>query len=120
MVSLAAPIDNKDEFLGTIAIDLGLDLLCEHLRLHTPTKGFHLLTNAKGEVLGHPYRVSAQDESIQSMEHLLEISNAQATELLELSSEQECQMKINDRAHSIYSHKIPQTNWTLFLMTPLG
>ena len=118
MVSLAAPIDREDDFLGTIAIDLGLDLLCEHLRLHTPSKGFHLITNEKGEVLGHPYRISARDEAIQSMESLLEISKEDVLTLLQLPQEEECLMSINQKEHIIFSHPIAQTNWTLFLMTP--
>ena len=55
MVSLATPIYDEDNFWGTIALDLGLDLLCDHLRLNTPPNGFYLLLNNKGEVLGHPY-----------------------------------------------------------------
>jgi len=120
MVSLAAPIDNGKEFLGTIAIDLGLDLLCEHLRLHTPSKGFHLLVNDKGEVLGHPYRVSAHDDAIQSMTDLLNISTEHTQDLLNLSVEEPYSLIIDEKEHTVYSHPIAQTNWTLFLMTPQG
>lgn len=120
MVSLAAPIDNGNEFLGTIAIDLGLDLLCEHLRLHTPSKGFHLLVNDKGEVLGHPYRVSAHDDAIQSMTDLLNISTEHTQELLSLPTEEPYSLIIEEKEHTVYSHPVAQTNWTLFLMTPQG
>jgi len=118
MVSLAAPIDHDGAFLGTIAMDLGLDLLCEHLRLHTPSRGFHLLCNNRGEVLGHPYRISAQDESIQHIGDFLELGQTDVSTLLALEVETECQMEIEGKKHTIYSHPIAQTNWILFLMTP--
>lgn len=117
MVSLAAPIYDEDNFLGTIALDLGLDLLCDHLRLNTPPNGFYLLLNNKGEVLGHPYRISSRDPKIYHATEFFGISTEEAQRLFSATKEDKVAMSIGDISYTIYGQDVAQTNWKLYLFT---
>jgi hypothetical protein len=81
MVTLGAPIDNDGNFLGTVAIDLSVDLFNEHLRHHDLRGGELVLVNEHLQVLGHPSRTSSDDKEVQS---LAEVTGVDAFDGIEL------------------------------------
>lgn len=74
MVTLGAPIDKDGNFLGTVALDLSVDLFNEHLRLHDLAGGELILVNEFHQVLGHPYRISSDDKEVRSLSELTKLS----------------------------------------------
>ena len=74
MVTLGAPVDNEETFLGTVAIDLSVDLFNEHLRHHDLRAGELILVNEHLEVLGHPYKTSSDDKEVHSLSEITQIN----------------------------------------------
>jgi hypothetical protein len=81
MVTLGAPIDNDGNFLGTVAVDLSVDLFNEHLRHQDLRGGELVLVNEHFQVLGHPYRTSSDDKEVHSLAEVTGVDAFDGTEL---------------------------------------
>ncbi|MBL8018486.1 MAG: SpoIIE family protein phosphatase [Leptospirales bacterium] len=59
MVTCARPVYRNNEFLGTVAVDITLDILTQFVRNFEANRGTAFIINEQGQLLGHPELVSS-------------------------------------------------------------
>ena len=111
MVTIAAPVDDGDRFLGTVALDLSFDLFNRHLRLNEQSDGTLILVNEHHQVLGHPTKVDSKDEAIS---YLWDVETCVQTDHATMLSELEPGNSIRVGGRSIFYVPIDHTEWRLY------
>jgi class 3 adenylate cyclase len=71
MVTVAAPVYDKDEFLGTVAIDLTVDFLNAFVSKLSAESGTILIFNEKEQLLAHPSLISSNDKQVKTLKEAL-------------------------------------------------
>ena len=111
MVTIAAPVDDGDRFLGTVALDLSFDLFNRHLRLNEQSDGTLILVNEHHQVLGHPTKVDSKDEAIS---YIWDVETCVQTDHATMLSELEPGNSIRVGGRSIFYVPIDHTEWRLY------
>ncbi|MBP0029331.1 hybrid sensor histidine kinase/response regulator [Roseofilum sp. Guam] len=68
MVTLAKPIYDEDDFLGTVCLDFTLDVLTDFVISEDPDDGTLLVIDSYGNLLAHPTLVKSSDQDVQSVQ----------------------------------------------------
>ena len=71
MTTCAAPVYDRDRFMGTVAIDLTVDFLNTVIKNFSPQPGTMFLVNQKGQVLAHPTLITSDDREPRSLKEAL-------------------------------------------------
>ncbi len=64
MVTCSAPIYEQDHFLGTVALDITLDVLNQYIQNFQPNSENLFIINQKNQLIAHTHLVNSQDKSI--------------------------------------------------------
>jgi hypothetical protein len=71
MVTAATPVYDKNEFLGTVAIDLTVDFLNSFVSQLANEKGNILIFNSCEQVLAFPSVVASKDKQVKKLVDVL-------------------------------------------------
>ncbi|MCE9599858.1 MAG: SpoIIE family protein phosphatase [Spirochaetia bacterium] len=82
MVTCARPVYRNNAFLGTVAIDLTLDILTNFVRDFEANRGTAFIINNQGQLLGHPALVSSS-KSIKAAQDALPVEIKDAKDLFD-------------------------------------
>jgi PAS domain S-box-containing protein len=67
MTTCAAPVYDRDDFLGTVAIDLTVDFLNTKVKKFQAEKGVMFLVNDRNQLLAHPSLITSLDKRTKTM-----------------------------------------------------
>jgi signal transduction histidine kinase/CheY-like chemotaxis protein len=67
MTTCAAPVYDRDDFLGTVAIDLTVDFLNTKVKKFRAEKGVMFLLNDRKQLLAHPSLITSLDKRTKTM-----------------------------------------------------
>ena len=128
MVTVAAPVYDKDEFLGTVAIDLTVDFLNAFVSKLSAESGTILIFNEKEQLLAHPNLISSNDKDVKSLKEALPESLISEIPKLKNCS----QLKFFSKGgYEIFVKHISNADWNIlyfrekppffsFIFTPFG
>ncbi len=111
MVTIAAPIDFQERFLGTVALDLSFDLFNKHLRMNEQSGFTFVLVNEYHQVLGHPNKIDKDDKSISliwDIESCVKESHREQLDQLEAG------MSMQASGKNIFYVPVDHTKWRLY------
>lgn len=111
MVTVAAPVDDDEHFLGTVAIDLSLELFNRHLRSNELSDATLILVNEHHHVLGHPNRIHTSDSQISNLWDVENLINSDHKEFLD--ELQPCHSILLGQREIFYV-PVANTNWRLY------
>lgn len=114
MVTVATPVDDGDQFLGTISLDLSFDLFNRHLRRNKQLECTLILVNEYHQVLGHPTKVDKDDEHISyiwDVETEIKISHRDQLDTLEPANS----IALNNC--TLFYVPIDHTKWRLYSLS---
>ncbi|MBD2056173.1 GHKL domain-containing protein [Oculatella sp. FACHB-28] len=118
MVTISAPIYDKDNFLGTIALDFTLDVLNETIKNSAIERDRQINTfiiNQYDQLLAHPDLVNSTDAKVKSIQAALpEDLQNQFKQLLQTPADQ-----INSvNSYILLHHQLDNAPWKLVLWVP--
>ncbi len=128
MVTAATPVYNKNEFLGTVAIDLTVDFLNSFVSQLANEKGNIVIFNNSEQVLAFPAIVTSNDKEVKKL------SDAIPQELVNFipKFKNSFQLKAMSIAqYDVYSKTVQNADWTIlyykertnflsYIFTPFG
>jgi hypothetical protein len=115
MVTLGAPIDWDGRFLGTVALDLGVDMINAHLRLNDLPAGELVLANEHMQVIGHPYKTSSDDKEILSLAAVTSLTGLGAIDFATWKPREVRKLEERD----VFYIDVEHTPWHLFCVGAL-
>ncbi|MCX7998414.1 MAG: hypothetical protein N3A69_05605 [Leptospiraceae bacterium] len=128
MVTAATPVYYKNEFLGTVAIDLTVDFLNSFVSQLADEKGNIVIFNSTEQVLAFPAVISSSDKEVKKLSDVL------PKELVSFIPIFKNSFKLKDMAignYETYSKTIQNADWTIlyfreksnflsYIVTPFG
>ncbi|MHC1727594.1 MAG: response regulator [Syntrophobacteraceae bacterium] len=115
MTTCGAPIYDQDRFLGTVAIDLTVDLLNTIVKKFHPQSGEMFLVNHLGQILAHPSLVTSDDKLTKLMEKAL--PEALRNNVLQVMKISENKIVIMD-GYEILRGQFKSAPWQAFYVRP--
>ncbi|MEW6265644.1 MAG: PAS domain S-box protein [Thermodesulfobacteriota bacterium] len=67
MTTCAAPVYDRDRFLGTVALDLTVDFLNTIVKKFSPKQGVMFLINDRDQLLAHPSLITSHDKRTKTL-----------------------------------------------------
>jgi len=83
MTTCAAPVYDKNRFVGTVAIDLTVDFFNDTVKKFRSGKGIMILVNDRKQVLAHPSLVTSSDKKPKTFREAIPESLRNAATLIE-------------------------------------
>ncbi len=110
MTTCAAPVYDRDRFLGTVAIDLTVDFLNTIVKNFTIPRGTLCLANDQRQLVAHPVAIISQNSRTKLLKEVLPPAlNAPDFSLAGLPDEEIIRVK----GYKIYSDHLKQAPWQM-------
>jgi sigma-B regulation protein RsbU (phosphoserine phosphatase) len=111
MVTCGAPVHEGEEFRGTVALDLTLDVLNEFVRAFVSPHGRIFVVNERGQLLAHPTAVSSADKEVKTIADALPPALARLNPATLLTGGSETLEAVG--GHYVWSRRLEDAPWRL-------
>lgn len=120
MVTCASPVYHKDEFKGTVAIDITLYFLNTRAGMFAPERGVMFVFNQKDQLVAHPHKIKiGQKEIFRAAQAFPEEIRSHAKAIKAHTGTSVAKEQI--KTCTIFYKNLANAPWTLvFLMTDSG
>jgi methyl-accepting chemotaxis protein len=121
MVTCASPVYYKDEFKGTVAIDITLDFLNSRIRVFEPESGVMFVFNEKDQLIAHPYIIKTGRKEIFKPAEAFPKNIRSYVKLIKEKHTGTAVIRDRIESYIIFRKNLANAPWTvIFLMTDSG